>query len=212
MTAIEHIQSLSTTPWVMWMMLFMLFLFVMANIHQPRLMRTAFEMAFKRTDRVYNDAAVVGVSSIELRLFCLFSASMSWMIAMDNGLSFRFSRYLLIALCVLAWYLLRWGLREGIAWVGKLKHFSFPAGFMMCLSLCLTVVLFVINLGAMWSPSLWVWRIAMVMIVGLWLVMIGFKHFRCFVHDWKTFLGLMLYWSVVEVGSLVGLFFLIRVL
>lgn len=212
MTEIEHIQSLTSAPWVMWVMLFMLLLFAVANIRQPHLMRTAWNIAFKRADRVYNDAAVMGISSIELHLFCILSVAMSFAIAMDTGGSFLFTHYLLVAACVLVWYLLRWGIRMGIGWLGKLKRYGFPAGFMMSLNLCLTAVLFLLNLGAIWTANWIGWRIGMAAIALLWLTMIGIKHYQCFVYNWKTFLGLTLYWAVVEVGSLVGLYFLIRVL
>ena len=212
MLGTERIQSLITAPWVMWVMLFTLLLFLIAYIHQPHLMRTAWYMVFKRQDRVYNDAAVIGISSLELRFFCLLTASMSLAIAMKEGSVFRFGYYALVVACVLGWYIVRWCIRECIAWVGKLKHYGFPKGFMMSLCFILTTVLYVINLGFIWIPNARVWTVLMGIVLLLWLVMIWIKHYSFFVHDWKTFLGCLSYWVIVEVGSLVGLYFLIKVL
>lgn len=210
MTAIEHITTLSTAPWVMWVMLFLLVLFVIANIHQPKIMLTVWQMTFSQTDRVYNDASIVGVSSLELRLFCLLTAAFSWTLVFYKGGIFTFGHYMLIAACVLGWYLLRWGIRALISWLGKLSRYGFPKAFMMSLCLVLTTVLYIINIGAIWIPGWLGWQILLALLVGVWLVTILVRHYQGFVHNWKTFLGLIAYWLVVEVGSLIGLFFLIR--
>lgn len=212
MTAIEHITTLSSAPWVMWMMLFLLVLFVVANIHQPKIMRTAWQMAFTQTDRVYNDAAIYGISSLELRLFSLLTASFSWTLIFYSGGAFEFVHYLLITACVLGWCLIRWGVRELISWLGKMKRFGFPKSFMMSLVLILTAGLFILNLGAVWTDNWLGWRIGMGVVVLVWLFDIFIRYYQSFVHNWKTFLGLIAYWLTVEIGSLIGLYFLIKVI
>lgn len=210
MIAIEHITTLSSTPWVMWLMLFELVLFVVANIHQPKILLTAWRIVFKRTDRVYNDTAIIGVSSLELRFLCLLVVSFSWMVFFYVGGEFTFGRYMLIMGCVLGWYMLRWGIRKFIMWFGKLKHYGFPQGFMMSLCIVLSIVLYVINIGAVWLSNLKVWRIAMAVVVLVWLIIILIRHFQYFVRTWKAFLALLVYWFTIELGMLVGLYFLIN--
>lgn len=210
MIAIEHITTLSTSPWVMWVMLFLLVLFVIANIHQPKIMLMAWQMAFTHTDRVYNDASIVGISSLELRFFCLLTAAFSWTLAFYKGGPFAFGHYMLITVCVLGWYLLRWGIRALISWLGNMKSYGFPKAFMMSLCLVLTAALYIINIGSVWVPGWGGWSIFMVLIVVVWLITILIRHYQVFVHNLKTFLYLIAYWLVVEVGSLIGLFFLIR--
>lgn len=212
MNAIEHIVTLSNAPWVMWIILLELVLFVIAMLSQPKLLRTAWQMAFKRTERVYNDAVMVGLSSLALRLFCLLSVAMSAMLFMYEEGPFTFAHYLLIASCLFGWYLLRWGIREGLSWLGRLKHYGFPSGFMMSLNLIVGLVLSVCNLGCVLTNN-WVgWHVVMVAIVGVWLITIAVKHFQCFVRGWKSFLLTSVYWLIVEVGAIIGLYFLIKVL
>lgn len=212
MTAIEHITTLVSVPWVMWMMLFLFLLFVIANFHLPKIMRSAWQMAFTQTDRVYNDAAIYGVSSFELRLFCLLTASFSWTLVFYNGGAFEFVHYLLVTACVLGWCLTRWGVRELISRLGKMERFGFSKGFIMSLILVLTAALFVLNIGSIWTDNWLGWRIGMAVIVLVWLFTIFIRYYQFFVHNWKTFLGLIAYWLTVEVGSLVGLYFLIKVI
>ncbi len=213
MNAVEHIITLSTTPWVMWLMLFLLVLFVIADIHQPKMWLTAWQMAFKRTDRVYNDAAIVGVGSLEQRLFCLLTGAFSWTVFFYKGGEFALTYYLLITGCVLGWSLCRWGLRELIARIGKLKRYGFPNGYTMSLCLVLVSFLYLLNLGSIWIDRYtMVWRIGMAVVLAVWLITIFIRHYQCFVHNWKTFLGLIAYWLTVEVGSLIGLYLLISVL
>lgn len=212
MTAIEHITTVSTAPWVMWWMLFLLVLFVIANIHQPKMVRAAVQIAFKRTDRVYDDAAIVGVSSLELRLFSLLTVALSWTLFFYTGGAFLFGRYMLVTACVLVWCLVRWGIRESIAFLGGLKKFGFPKSFTMSLSLVLSLGLWGINLVAVWTSDWVVWRWLMAAAVPLWVVMNMIKHYQCFVRNWKTFFGWLVYGLTVEVGLLIGLYFLIRVI
>ncbi len=212
MTAIEHITTLSSAPWVMWMMLFLLVLFVVANIHQPKIMRTAWQMAFTQTVRVYNDAAIYGISSLELRLFSLLTASFSCALVFYNGGAFEFGRYMLVTACVLGWCLLRWGVCELISWLGKMKRFGFPKSFMMSLVLILTAGLFILNLGAVWTNNWLGWRMGMGVVVLVWLFIIFIRYYQSFVHNWKSFVGLIAYWLTVEIGSLIGLYFLIKVI
>lgn len=212
MIAIEHITTLVSAPWVMWMMLFLFLLFVIANFHQPMIMRSAWQMAFTQTDRVYNDGAIFGISSLELRLFCLLTASFSLTLVFYKGGTFEFSSYALITACLLGWCLIRWGVRELISWLGKMKRFGFSKGFIMSLILVLTAALYVLNLGSVWTNNWFGWHIGMAVIVLVWLFTIFIRYYQYFVHNWKTFLGLIAYWLTVEVGSLVGLYFLIRVI
>ena len=211
MIAIEHINTLVSSPWVMWLMFALLLLFVAANIYQPKIMRTAWVMSFKRTDRVYNDSAMVSTDSLALRLFCLATAALSWDVFFYDGGVFPFTRYILIMGCVFVWYLVRWGIRELLSVMLKLKRYGFPKGFMISLSLILCTALYGLNLGAVLTNGNYVWRMAMIVIVVFWLVVLFVKHLMFFVHNWKSLLLFLAYWLVVEVGSLFSLFLLVRI-
>ncbi len=94
----------------------------------------------------------------------------------------------------------------------KLKNKGFPSGLFIGLAVILCPVLYVANiLYIVWDWH-WVWLIIMGVVLLLWLGVILIKLFHYFVRGWKSFLSVIAYWLVVEVGSLFGLYELILVL
>lgn len=212
MTFQPLIESNFTAIWPLWLMFFVMIIYVVAMIRRPKTLRAAWQMTFSSVNRVYNDTSFLWNSSMDLRAFCVLVFALSaQLLAYADG-PFRFTQYLLIFLSVEAWAWLRRGVRYMVEKHLKLKNKGFPSGLFIGLGVILCSVLLVANiLYIVWDWH-WVWLIIMGIVLLLWLGVILTKLFHYFVRGWKSFLAVMAYWLIVEVGSLFGLYELIMVL
>ncbi len=212
MTFTQLILSPFTAQWPLWVMVFLMVVFVCANVMRPKILRAAWQISFSSTNRVYNDTSIMWSNSIDMRLFCIVVFGLSLQLLTYAEGPFRFTRFLLILVCVEAWVWLRRGIQKGMETLFKLKNKGFPMSFFLGLALIICSLLYVVDL----IYILWGWSIVLFSVGGivllLWLGVIGVKLFRFFVRDWKSFLVFLTYWVVVEAGSLFGLYELIMVL
>lgn len=212
MTFQPLIESNFTAIWPLWLMFFVMIIYAVAMIRRPQTLRAAWQMTFSSVNRVYNDTSFLWNSSMDLRAFCVLVFALSAQLLAYTGGPFRFTQYLLIFLGVEAWAWLRRGVRYMVEKHLKLKNKGFPPGLFIGLGVILCSVLLVANiLYIVWDWH-WVWLIIMGIVLLLWLGVIMTKLFHYFVRGWKSFLAVMAYWLVVEVGSLFGLYELIMVL
>lgn len=212
MTFHPLIASPITAIWPLWLMFFVMIMYVMANVRRPQTLRAAWQMAFSSENRVYNDTSFLWNSSMDFRLFCVLVFALSAQLLAYTEGAFRFTQYLLVFLGVEAWAWLRRGARYVIEKGLKLKNKGFPSGLFTGLGVILCTILYVANiLYIVWNCS-WVWLIIIGIVLLLWLGVIGVKLYHYFVREWKSFLVVMAYWLIVEVGSLFGLYELIMVL
>lgn len=204
------IASPITAVWPLWILLIALLLFTIAMIRRPKLFRTIWKMSFSSFDRVYNDTSIQWGNAFDLRLACVLVFALSLQILVYQEGPFTFTRYLLLLISVIAWAYLRRGIRYAIETGIKLKNKGFPSGFFMGLGVLMCIPLFFANLFyVLWDWDM-PWLIVSGSVVLLWLGVIWAKLYHFFVRGWKSFLALVGYWLMVEVGFLFGLYELIK--
>lgn len=212
MTFTPLIASPVTAGWPIWILMVAMLLLVIVTINRPKIFRAIRKVTFSSFDRVYNDTDLQWESSLGLRLFCVFTLALSLQIFVYTSGSFAFTRYLLILLGVVAWVYLRRGVRYMIERMGKLKNKGFPSIFFMALGVFVCLFLYGANLlYILWNGSM-LWLIVSGVAVLIWLGTILIKLYRFFVRGWKSFLALLAYWLIVEVGSVFGLYELIKLI
>lgn len=212
MTFTPLIASPVTAGWPIWVLMVVLLLYVIATISRPRIFRAIRKIAFSSFDRVYNDTDLQWESSLGLRLCCVLTLALSLQIFVYTSGPFAFTHYLLILLGVIAWVYLRRGIRYMIERMGKLKNKGFPSIFFIALGVLMCILLY----GANLLYILWDWSMLWLIVTGVavltWLVTILIKLYHFFVRGWKSFLALLAYWLIVEVGSVFSLYELIKLI
>ncbi len=206
------IASPVTAGWPVWVLMVALLSFVMVTINRPKIFRAIRKVTFSSFDRVYNDTDLQWESSLGLRLFCVLTFALSLQIIVYTSGPFAFTQYLLILVGVVAWVFLRRGIRYMIERMGKLKNKGFPSIFFMALGVFVCMFLYGANLlYILWDWSM-LWLIVSGVAVLMWLGTILIKLYRFFVRGWKSFFALIAYWLIVEVGSIFGIYELIKLI
>ena len=206
------IASPVTAGWPVWVLMVALLSFVMVTINRPKIFRAIRKVTFSSFDRVYNDTDLQWESSLGLRLFCVLTFALSLQIIVYTSGPFAFTQYLLILVGVVAWVFLRRGIRYMIERMGKLKNKGFPSIFFMALGVFVCMFLYGANLlYILWDWSM-LWLIVSGVAVLMWSGTILIKLYRFFVRGWKSFFALIAYWLIVEVGSIFGIYELIKLI